>query len=94
MIFYELPKMSIIFRAHLNDMENIIPFIALILLYAASGAGDTCCVTLVSKIFTAARFLHTVVYIGEVRQPARVLSFFVGVLCNVYLGVKILLHLF
>ena len=75
-------------------MENIIPFIGLILLYAASGAGEAGCVTLVSQIFTAARFLHTVVYIGEVRQPARALSFLVGMFCNVYLGVSILLHMY
>ena len=74
-------------------MENIIPFIGLILLYAASGAGEAGCVTLVSQIFTAARFLHTVVYIGEVPQPARALTWVVGMVCNVYLGVKILLHL-
>ncbi|KAL5263293.1 hypothetical protein ACHWQZ_G008620 [Mnemiopsis leidyi] len=42
-------------RAHLNDMENIIPFIGLLFMYALSGAGTACCVTLVAQIFTAAR---------------------------------------
>ncbi|XP_063686074.1 microsomal glutathione S-transferase 1-like [Bolinopsis microptera] len=81
-------------RAHLNDMENIIPFIGLIFVYAISGAGDAGCVTLVSQIFTAARCIHTVVYIGQVRQPARALSFMVGMVCNVYMAVKVLLHLY
>ena len=82
------------FRAHLNDMENIIPFIGLIFVFAISGAGDAGCVTLVSQIFTAARVIHTVVYIGQVRQPARALSFMVGMVCNVYMAVKVLLHLY
>ena len=83
-----------IFRAHLNDMENIIPFIGLIFVFAISGAGDAGCVTLVSQIFTAARVIHTVVYLGQVRQPARGLAFFAGLLCNVYMAVKVLLHLY
>jgi len=81
-------------RAHLNDMENIIPFIGLIFIYAISGAGDAACVTLVSQIFTAARVIHTVVYIGEIRQPARGLAWIVGLICNIYLGVKVLLHMY
>ena len=62
-------KVSINCRAHLNDMENIIPFIGLIFVYAISGAGDACCITLVSQIFTAARVLHTIVYLNGIRQP-------------------------
>ena len=75
-------------------MENIIPFIGLIFVFAISGAGDAGCVTLVSQIFTAARVIHTVVYLGQVRQPARALSFLVGMVCNVYMAVKVLLYLY
>jgi uncharacterized MAPEG superfamily protein len=78
----------------LNDMENIIPFIGLIFMFAISGAGTGCCVSLVGKIFTAARVTHTFVYLGEVRQPSRALAWLVGLLCNVYLGVKVLIHLY
>ena len=63
-------------------------------MFAMSGAGTACCVSLVGKIFTAARVAHTVIYLGEVPQPARGIAFFVGVLCNVYLGVKVLVHLY
>ena len=75
-------------------MESIIPFIGLIFVFAISGAGDAGCVTLVSQIFTAARVIHTVVYLGEVKQPARGLAWFVGVVCNIYLGGKVILHLY
>lgn len=81
------------FRAHLNDMENIIPFIGLILIFAATGAGDVGCVTLVSQIFSSARIIHTIVYVGGVRQPARGLAWMVGLICNIYVGCKVLLHL-
>jgi len=75
-------------------MENIIPFIGLLFMYALSGAGTASCVTLVAQIFTAARVGHTVAYIGSVRQPARAIGFFVGLLCNLYLGAKVLIHMY
>ena len=63
-------------------------------MFAMSGAGEASCISLVGKIFTAARVTHTVVYLAAVRQPARALAFFVGLFCNLYLGGKVLLHLF
>lgn len=85
---------STIFRAHLNDIENILPFIGLITIFAATGAGDAGCVNLISKVFTGARVIHTLVYLGEVSQPARGIAWAIGMMCNMYIGVKVLLHLY
>ncbi|KAL5263291.1 hypothetical protein ACHWQZ_G008618 [Mnemiopsis leidyi] len=73
-------------RAHLNDIENILPFIGLITIFAATGAGDAGCVNLISKVFTGARVIHTLVYLGEVSQPARGIAWAIALVqSNCYL---------
>ena len=49
---------------------------------------------MISKIFTGARVIHTIVYLGEVSQPARGLAWAVGMMCNFYIGGRVLLHLY
>lgn len=68
-------------RAHLNDMENIIPFLLISLLYISTNP-DPHLATWLFKIFTASRIVHTVVYLGKVRQPARFLAFTGGLCVN------------
>ncbi|XP_046653715.1 microsomal glutathione S-transferase 1-like [Daphnia pulicaria] len=77
-------------RAHLNDLENILPFLSLALLYV--GTGPTLgAAKFLFRTFTAARFSHTFVYAVVVTpQPARALSYIVGQLVNLYLIYTIL----
>ena len=53
-------------RAHLNDMENIYLYFLVASVYLFTNpsqfAANTC-----FKVFTLARCLHTVVYIGQVK---------------------------
>lgn len=70
-------------RAHRNDLENILPFFGVGLLYALSGPG-----LLAAQIafigFTAARVLHTVFYV-VVLQPHRTIAFTVGYVLQLWM---------
>ena len=54
-------------------------FVVLGLLYVATGPSVQSA-ALHFRIFTASRYLHTVVYLNAVRQPFRALSFMTGLL--------------
>lgn len=63
-------------RAHQNDLENVLPFLAVGALYASTGPSATLAGWLFG-IFTAARVAHTVVYAMGL-QPWRTIAFEVG----------------
>merc|ERR1712130_985288 len=75
-------------RAHLNDMENILPFFCLGLLYIFTNPALSTAV-LVFRIFAACRITHSIVYLLVIPQPARALAFFGGMGCNLFMGYKI-----
>ncbi len=60
-------------RAHQNDLENILPFFAVGLVYALTGPSYTMAAVLFLA-FTIARVAHTVVYIAGL-QPWRTIAF-------------------
>lgn len=63
-------------RAHLNDLENAIPFAIVALFYVLTNPNPLLAMMLI-RIAVIARFGHTVVYaIYPVRQPARAICFF------------------
>lgn len=64
-------------RAHLNDLENIVPFLGIGLLYSLSDP-DPFTAILHFRIFVGARIYHTVSYLLPLPQPNRALSFFTG----------------
>ncbi|XP_005379082.1 PREDICTED: microsomal glutathione S-transferase 1 [Chinchilla lanigera] len=64
-------------RAHLNDLENIVPFLGIGLLYSLSGP-DLSTALLHFRIFVGARIYHTMAYLLPLPQPNRGLAFFVG----------------
>jgi len=76
-------------RAHQNDLENILPFLILGLLYIFTNP-ELATATLVFRIFVGARIMHTVVYLLVVPQPARALAFFGGIGVNFYLAYKVI----
>jgi len=78
-------------RAHQNDIENIFPFLTLGFLYLFTSPSLECA-TLCFRIFSGARILHSLVYLLEIPQPSRALSFFVGQGVNLYMGYKVLAH--
>ncbi|KAK3701143.1 hypothetical protein RRG08_029615 [Elysia crispata] len=83
------PAVERVRRCHQNDLENVIPFVLLGLLYVASGP-SLWAALLHFRIFTVTRFLHTLIYLNGVRQPARALSFLSGVAVNISMAVAVL----
>lgn len=73
------PEVQRVKRAHQNALENAVPFFAIGLLYALSGAGKTGAQAYFFT-FLGARVLHSIFYLWG-RQPFRTLMFAVGVLC-------------
>jgi glutathione S-transferase len=79
-------------RAHRNDLENILPFFGVGLLYSLSG--PTMVGAQVSLIgFTVARVLHSIFYIRAL-QPHRTIAFAVGVVLMVWMTVASLFTFF
>ncbi len=65
-------------RAHRNDLENVLPFLAVGFLFAAGDPSPLAArVGLVG--FTAARILHTIFYVRSM-QPWRTVAFAIGFL--------------
>ncbi|KAL4701005.1 hypothetical protein H8959_015009 [Pygathrix nigripes] len=64
-------------KAHLNDLENIVPFLGIGLLYSLSGP-DLSTAILHFRLFVGARIYHTISYLTPLPQPNRGLSFFIG----------------
>ncbi|RUS75715.1 hypothetical protein EGW08_016530 [Elysia chlorotica] len=83
------PGVERVRRCHQNDLENVIPFVLLGLLYVASGPSLGAAL-LHFRAFTVARFLHTLVYLNSVRQPARALCFLCGIVVNISMAVATL----
>ena len=59
------PDVERVRRAHLNDLENIVPFLLLCPLYLTTGPSVCLAATLI-RGFAAGRILHTVGYLNEV----------------------------
>ncbi|XP_046548952.1 microsomal glutathione S-transferase 1-like, partial [Haliotis rubra] len=76
-------------RCHLNDLENVIPFVLIGLLYTASGPSLGSAL-LHFRIFTGARIFHTIAYLFALPQPSRGLAFFVGFLATVSMAYNVL----
>merc|ERR1712055_884315 len=78
-------------RAHQNDIENIVPFLFLGLLYIFTNPAYATAL-LVFRLFAGARILHTIVYLNVIPQPARALTFFAGLGVNYYMAYKVIVN--
>lgn len=76
-------------RAHVNDMENIYVFILLSFVYMCTNP-VAATANFCFKVFVWARLAHTVVYVFQVPQPARITTFIVGQLCCTYMALNVL----
>ncbi|CAL1535783.1 unnamed protein product [Lymnaea stagnalis] len=83
------PQVERVRRCHLNDLENVIPFVLLGLLYVATGPNQAAA-SLHFRIFTISRYIHTFVYLLVVPQPARALAFAAGLFVNISMVYSIL----
>ncbi|KAJ8379086.1 hypothetical protein AAFF_G00231770 [Aldrovandia affinis] len=71
------PDVERVRRCHQNDLENIVPFVLIGLLYSLTGP-DLRTAVLHFRIFAGSRFCHTLAYVLALPQPSRGLSWMVG----------------
>merc|ERR1712107_406957 len=64
-------------RCHQNDLENVLPFVLISAMYITTNP-TLSCAKIVFRVWTLARYIHTFVYVFQVPQPSRALSFFVN----------------
>ena len=79
------PLIERIRRAHLNDLENIVPFLVLGIFYVICAPAISTAMN-VFRAFTGARVLHSVVYLTQFPQPSRALCFISGAVINLYMA--------
>ena len=76
-------------RCHQNDLENVIPFLVIGLLYALTGP-QLSSALLHFRVFVVSRFCHSVAYLAPLPQPSRALCFVVGLLSTFSMSYRIL----
>ncbi|CAF3388584.1 unnamed protein product [Rotaria socialis] len=84
------PDVERVRRNHLNDIENIIPFVLIGLCYVACNPDSN--VSLWHfRIFFFSRILHTISYQLPLPQPSRRVTFFIGLIVTVSMAIQTLL---
>ncbi|XP_057319655.1 microsomal glutathione S-transferase 1-like [Microplitis mediator] len=83
-VVYDDPDVERCRRAHLNDLENILPWVISTALWLTTSPDPSTAGFLI-KTFAISRIIHTIVYaVIVVRQPARFLAFMIGLSITVY----------
>uniref|UniRef100_A0A182PZ58 Microsomal glutathione S-transferase 1 n=1 Tax=Anopheles epiroticus TaxID=199890 RepID=A0A182PZ58_9DIPT len=85
---FDDPDVERVRRAHRNDMENILPFFAIGLLYTLTNPEPFIAINLFRAV-AIARIVHTIVYaVVVIPQPARGLSWAIAYFATAYMAVK------
>lgn len=88
---FDDPNVERVRRAHRNDLENIVPFFVIGLLYTLTNPSAFLAINLFRAVGIA-RIAHTLVYaVVVVPQPARALAFFVALLATVYMALQVVI---
>jgi microsomal prostaglandin-E synthase 1 len=88
-VMEEHPDVQRILRLHRNDLENILPFFTVALIFVLMGV-SAFGAQVYFYTFTGARIVHTITYLAKL-QPWRTVAFAVGALCMVGMLVQILI---
>ncbi|XP_076578517.1 microsomal glutathione S-transferase 1-like [Chaetodon auriga] len=83
------PDVERVRRCHLNDLENIVPFLGIALLYTLTGP-DLSCALLHFRVFAGSRIFHTISYVGALPQPCRGLSYLTGATVTLSMAYRVL----
>jgi len=83
---------NFIFRAHLNDLENIPLFLFVCFGYLLTNPNIFIATNLI-RLFVAGRIIHTIVYaVVVLPQPSRFLSWFVAYGITIYMAIQVILY--
>jgi len=85
----EHPDVQRMLRMHRNDLENILPFFTVGLIFVLMGV-SAFAAQVYFYTFTGARIAHTVTYMARL-QPWRTIAFVLGQLCTIGMLVQILI---
>ena len=85
------PEVERVRRCHQNDLENNIPFVLIGLLYTLTNPSVLTAKLLFSG-FTVLRLIHTVVFMNQIRQPARFLVFLFALVINFIMLISVIIH--
>lgn len=77
-------------RAHINDMENILPFLFLGAIYSMMEP-SLAVARLHFLVFVCARVVHTIAYLCALRAPARSVAYTLAQVSCVSMAVQILI---
>jgi uncharacterized MAPEG superfamily protein len=88
-VMHEHPDVQRMLRLHRNDLENILPFFTVALIFVLMGF-SAFAAQMYFYTFTGARIVHTITYLAKL-QPWRTVAYVVGVLCMVGMLVQILI---
>ncbi|XP_032076844.1 microsomal glutathione S-transferase 1 [Thamnophis elegans] len=87
------PDVERVRRIHLNDLENIIPFLFAGFFYSFSGVSLSTAL-LHYRIFLGSRIFHTIAYLVPLPQPSRGLAWMAGYLVTFSMMYKIIMIAF
>ncbi|XP_034101613.1 microsomal glutathione S-transferase 1 isoform X2 [Drosophila albomicans] len=89
---FDDPHVERVRRAHRNDMENILPYFIMGLIYLSTDPSPTVACNLF-RVAAVARILHTLVYaVYPVPQPSRILAFATMLLITFYMAAVVALR--
>lgn len=78
-------------RSHLNDLENVVPWMAITAMWLNTGPSSFYA-GLAIRGFVLSRCVHTLAYAIYPKQPFRALAFFVGVAITAYETVSTIIY--
>jgi glutathione S-transferase len=76
-VTYDDPDVERVRRAHLNDLENVVPWFLITYIWLTTGPSVGLAKILI-RTFVCSRIAHTLSYAVLSQQPTRAISFFVG----------------
>lgn len=85
------PDVERVRRAHLNDLENCLPWFIMTLIYLTTNPQVAFAKVLI-RTFVFARITHTISYAVLAQQPTRAIAFFVGYLVTGYEAFATIMH--
>ncbi|KAH8387626.1 hypothetical protein KR093_008266, partial [Drosophila rubida] len=86
------PHVERVRRAHRNDMENILPYFIMALIYLCTNPNPSVACNLF-RVAAVARIVHTLVYaVYPVPQPSRILAFGTMMLITFYMAAVVALR--
>ncbi|XP_011158662.1 microsomal glutathione S-transferase 1 [Solenopsis invicta] len=90
-VTFDDPDVERVRRAHLNDLENVVPWFIVTYLWLGTGPAPWLAKTLI-RTFVFSRVFHTISYAILPQQPTRVISFFVGFAITGFEALKTLMY--